>query len=198
MRMAWTEKTIGRHLARSVFHHKCIVLVPNCSWPGSECDVLAVTRDLRIIDIEIKISRSDLRADAAKDKWYHSYDWQRHRDYRGPWKDRPRERCEWPRRVWKHYYCLPESIWQPELLADLPAVSGVLLIREKSDHIYLSAERQAKPNRQAERLTAEQAVDIARLANLRMWDSYDAVERTNREYQHLIDTHSQCPSAWKA
>lgn len=67
----WSESNIARALALQVFARKYLVMVPNCNWTGYECDLLAVAPDLRIVDIEVKISRADLKADAKKDKWWH-------------------------------------------------------------------------------------------------------------------------------
>jgi hypothetical protein len=172
--VAWTEQTVAAQLARHIFNRKCLVVVPNCMWTGHECDLFAVTQNLRIIDVEIKISRADLKADAAKDKWFHAWDWK----IDGPFPEQGQKRnCrprQWPRKVWKHYYCLPEKVWTPELLDSIQPVSGVLLIREiRHDGFYIRCERRAKPCRDAEKLDAEDAIDIARLAGLRMWDAFD-------------------------
>ena len=69
--MNWSEHVIAREIANQTLAKKCVVLVDNCNWTGYECDVLAVTTDLRIIDVEVKISRADLKADAKKNKWWH-------------------------------------------------------------------------------------------------------------------------------
>lgn len=66
----WSEFKIARAISLQTLARKCVVLVDNCSWTGHECDVLGVTTDLRIIDVEVKISRSDLKVDAKKDKWW--------------------------------------------------------------------------------------------------------------------------------
>ena len=174
---AWNEARICHALVRQVFLAKCLVLVPNCSWTGGECDLLAVTQDLRVIDVEIKISRADLRADAGKGKWYHQWDY---------WRDgcmpndgqEHRRRLEWPQRVWKHYYAMPASIWRPELADTLPSpASGVILLKavrhfeDSVPVVVAKVERRAKPNPQADRLQPEQVADIARLATLRLWDA---------------------------
>lgn len=99
--MKWSERQIASFLARVTFSHKHLVIVPNCSWPGAECDLLVVTPNLRIIDVEVKISRADLKADKAKDKWFHGWDWRIDGHDYAPEKRRTRE---FPRRVWKHYY----------------------------------------------------------------------------------------------
>ncbi|MDP3351832.1 MAG: hypothetical protein Q8S92_22840 [Hydrogenophaga sp.] len=173
--MKWTEHTIARAIALQTLARKCVVLVDNCNWTGHECDVLGVTMDLRIIDVEVKISRADLKADAAKDKW-----WRRLGLYQQHGPEAPRTH---PRKVWKHYYALPAEIWKPELLDCLPSkASGVLLLRHGKDytdrhhrpHVVVECARRATPDKAAERLTSEQVMDIARLANLRMWEAYRA------------------------
>ncbi|GAB1840352.1 hypothetical protein MyNCGM152_10980 [Achromobacter xylosoxidans] len=198
--MTWSEHAIARALVRQTFNRKYLVVVPNCNWTGHECDLLVVTENLRIIDVEIKISRADLKADAKKEKW-----WQReHLGYwptvselrhsprmnelrleseyrRGRYKSTPKD---WPRKVWKHYYALPKEIWTPDLLAALPsAKSGVLLLdregypRPVGEAMRVECIRRAQPNRDALPISPAAAVDIARLASLRMWDAYARLEK---------------------
>lgn len=163
------------------------MLVDNCNWTGNECDVLAVTTDLRIIDVEVKISRADLKADAGKDKWWRHLTWQdaeaRGIDTRtwNPWKHR--EPREWPPKVWKHYYALPADIWRDDLIEALPSPkSGVLLLSQKpGEFMRVDCRRRATPNKDATRLTASNVMDIARLANLRMWDAYRDAERLQKD-----------------
>lgn len=184
--MSWNEHMIARAISLQTFSKKCVLLVDNCNWTGYECDVLGVTNELRIIDIEIKISRSDLKADAKKDKWWH-------RRFTGymPREEvfdekgrllRINEKATWhsdaldhPRMVWKHYYALPKDIWNPDLINCLPSQSsGVLLLKkQQSDQYPIAVEcvRRAKPNKDAALLKLGQVMDIARLANLRMWEA---------------------------
>ena len=177
--MSWSEGKIARAIALQTLARKCVVLVDRCNWTGHECDVLAVTTDLRIIDVEVKISRADFKADAKKDKWW------RYLTYSeavatgktdatrwDPYAHRqPRE---WPPKVWKHYVAMPRAIWTAELFEFMPSpASGLLLVRERrGGAIEVNCERRATPNRDAGKLTPAQAVDIARLANLRMWEAY--------------------------
>jgi hypothetical protein len=161
--MIWNEHIIARAVARQTLASRCLVLVDRCNWTGHECDILAVTLDQRIIDVEVKISRADLKADAKKDKW-----WQRRLSQQTA---RP-----WPPKVWKHYYAMPADIWDASLLAALPSKnSGVLLFRERRNTgvpVLVECVRRATPNNAADRLTPVQVLDVARLANLRMWDAY--------------------------
>jgi len=190
--MTWSEHEIARAISLQTLRRKCVVMVDNCNWTGHECDVLAVTTDLRIIDIEVKISRSDLKADAKKDKWWRPLTRQE-REAKGqdvskydPWKDRePREH---PQKVWKHYYAMPKDIWTPELLDCLPSkASGVLLLdrdgfpRFVDQMMRIDCIRRATPNKDAARLKPESVMDIARLANLRMWEAYHRSNQAHAE-----------------
>lgn len=178
-RPVWSEVIIAAEIARQTLAKKCVVLVDNCNWTGHECDVLGVTTDLRIVDVEVKISRADLRADARKYKWWHQRIWTG-RDYP------PGQPREWPQRVWKHYYALPADLWRDDLLAALPSPrSGVLLLRQNADgHISVSCRRRATPNRDAYRLTPADVMAVARLANLRMWDAYREADRHRDDARH--------------
>lgn len=170
---------IARAIALQTLSRKCVVLVDNCNWTGHECDVLGVTTDLRIIDVEVKISRADLKADAKKDKWWRRTLW---RDMEGP-----PQLLRHPPKVWKHYYAMPQALWHESLFDFLPSpTSGILLLREQRNSVTplaVTCERRATPNKDADRLTPAQAVDIARLANLRMWEAYKGIDALQRARQ---------------
>lgn len=168
--MTWSEEKVATALARQIFQRKCLVVVPNCSWTGDECDLLAVTKDLRVIDVEVKISRSDYRADAKKDKWFEHWSGA----WNTPMHQRVRTPRQWPRKAWKHYYAMPKSIWKPEMADQRPSKnSGIILLNQIGQSLFAHVEVRAKPCREAEKLTPADACDIARLASLRMWDAYD-------------------------
>lgn len=193
--MNWSEQTIARAIALQTLERKCVVMVNNCNWTGHECDVLAVTKDLRIVDVEVKISRADLKADAKKDKWWHRPGWN--------WASRQAPGAvanTHPRKVWKHYYALPAEIWKPELLDSLPSkASGVLLLswignaRSIRAPIAVDCIRRSTPAKDAYRLNPEEVMDIARLANLRMWDAYaqrDAAKDQERQARDHVQAMS--------
>lgn len=168
--MIWNERTIGKALQHQVFN-RSVCVVDNCIWTGFEADLLIVEPKLRIIDVEIKISRSDLKADHAKDKWIEYLPG----SFGTPRELRPRKL--WPRDVWKHYYAVPEDIWTDELLPHLGSPnSGVLLLRETKDgKVRIRCHKRTKPNKAAKKLTPAEVLDVARLATLRLWNSYDAL-----------------------
>jgi hypothetical protein len=176
----WNERLIARAIAHQTFKRRYLMAIPNCNWTGNECDLLVVTENLRIIDVEVKISRADLKADAKKFKW-----WQHHVEAPGHrWErlDPPQPRAH-PPKVWKHYYAMPKEIWKPELAGSMPSpASGILLLdrdgypRPAGANVRVECIRRAIPSREAEPISAAAAVDIARLASLRMWETYQALE----------------------
>jgi hypothetical protein len=156
----WSDR--ARAFARdAVVARKALLIVPRCHWTGHECDLLAIDREtLKVVDIEVKISRADLKADLKKDKWWsHHY-------------SRPPVRRDWPPEVWRHYYAFPGELWKPELLASIPETSGlVLMYRDRVEGVTLALKRRAKPNPKAKPIGARDAIDLARLCGLRMWDA---------------------------
>jgi hypothetical protein len=182
-----TERSIARVLAVGFFARRYLVMVPNCNWTGNECDLLALDEKLRVIDVEVKISRADLKADAHKDKWFHYWDWKIDGPYR-PGEGRQQRSREWPQKVWKHYYCMPKDIWSDDLFDVLPSTrSGVLLITyENNGQLRIALKRRAQANKDAKPVSPESAVNIARLASLRMWE-WEL--RAEQRYQELMRYH---------
>ncbi len=164
-RRPWTEASVARALIHSHIFHRGVLAIPNCGWTGSETDLLVVTKDLRLVDVEIKISRADLKADIRKDKWWVKRPWARTR------QALPTMR-RWPDKIWKHYYAVPAEIWDDKLLEAIPEDSGVLLMYSGTiAAATVSVKRRAKPNAGAKPICAADAIDLARLAGLRMWDA---------------------------
>src|SRR5690606_9382937 len=69
-------------------------------------------------------------------------------------------RLQWPRRVWKHYYAMPEEIWKDDLMDSLGSpASGVLLLSEDARGLQIRCRRSAKPCRDADKLSPAAAVN---------------------------------------
>jgi len=178
--MLWNERTIGKALQHQVFN-RAVCVVDNCIWTGFEADMMIVEPKLRIIDVEIKVSRADLKADFHKDKWIEFKSGQ----YGVPREMLPRKL--WPRQVWKHYYAVPEDVWTDELLPCLGSPnSGVLLLKEGKDgRVRIRCHKRTVPNKEAKKLEAAAVLDIARLATLRLWNAYDAVNRAHEDNRRI-------------
>lgn len=164
-KIRWTAQLIAAHLTSCPSISNKLLVVPNCYWTGHETDLLVIEARMRIVDIEIKISRSDLKADAKKSKWWTSRPWSRNRRL----LDEPRR---WPAKVWKHYYAMPADIWSDDLLESIPETSGVLLVRPDARYrngAIIDVQRMAKPNPEAKPISPGDCIDLARLCSLRMW-----------------------------
>ena len=171
----WTAREIAKAIACQAFAGRHLIVLPNTYWPGSETDLLLVRTDLRLVDIEIKISRADLKADAKKSKWFDQpiFDPTTHTV---PYTPRSH-----PRRIWKHYYCVPEKLWKKDLGDCIPPASGVICLRDHPTHPGCWIERQAKAAKNAERITPEELCDIARVQSLKLWSAYDELDRARRK-----------------
>lgn len=180
---AWSEASICSALARQRFDGS-LVLVPNCTWAGHEADLLVVTPKLKLVDVEVKITRADLKRDLDKDKWL--------KHHPGTYvggeyvKPEPTPR-QWPRRIWKHYYAMPKELWDDSLAASICDSSGVILLsrgrgywKHSEPVISATVHRQAIANPEAYTLKSEDVVNIARLASLRMWDALKELERSRQ------------------
>ena len=173
----WTEARVARTLIHSQLFSRQLLIVPNTNWAGHECDLLAVDpRCMKLVEIEVKISRADLAADVKKDKWWDRKGW----DYaRGTWA--AEKRREHPLKIWKHYYAMPAPIWREAGADKVPAASGIILLYADNGRGKPSAElvRRCKPGKHARAITAQDALDLARLAGLRMWDAL--IREENRD-----------------
>jgi hypothetical protein len=171
----WTEARVARAIIHSQMFNRQLLMVPRCHYAGAEADLLALDpRSMRLIDIEVKVSRADALADPKKDKWW-SYHY-----------TRPPLKLEWPRTVWKHYYCMPSAIWHKDrdgrLARELPRHSGVLLLYgDPGGQHHVGLARRAKPNPKAKPLDVADSLSIARLAGLRMWDALIALAEIRDE-----------------
>lgn len=75
-------------------------------------------------------------------------------------------------------YINPLRKWKDDLLAAMPSThSGVILLSrdEKRGVVWPRVVRRAKPDPNAKRISPDDALNIARLANLRMWDAYETI-----------------------
>ena len=94
-----------------------------------ECDVIGINKSQYLVEIEVKISRSDFKADFRKSRWK-------------PMKDivkngkinKSSKLLNISRFPNRHYYCCPEGTIDPK---ELPPWSGLIFFNEKSGSLNI-------------------------------------------------------------
>lgn len=176
----WTEKRIAYALATHYFKNRSILYVPNCNFSGAEADVLVVEMSRKLIDVEIKISRQDFKADAKKQKWWRYLTPDERIEKGRETEIFAQERTDWPVGVWKHIYVMPAQEWKDDLLDHMASdKSGVVLIHKLEDgRIWFQDLKKPEKNKDARILSEREVLNIARLANIRMWQTYQDIEKS--------------------
>lgn len=155
-----TTSDIESALARYFDPRKNIV-VPNISWGAGlhECDILVIRKNGHLVEVEIKISKSDLKADLKKPHAHKS--------------DRIKEL----------YYCVTEELYDLAINI-LPESVGIFVCTQtEGGHIYVTLKRSCVPNHKFRVATEEEKLNIARLGCLRIWNLKRAVNDLNKTDQ---------------
>jgi hypothetical protein len=130
------------------------VVVPNVSWGFMpyECDLLVMAKAGWLYEVEIKISKSDLIADAKKKHGHNS------------------------KLVQKLWFAFPKEL--ESSINCVPERAGILLTEHpKGSHRYLYVTELRKPvvNPIATRLSINEQFRLARLGAIRAWTYMDRV-----------------------
>ena len=129
------------------------LIVPNVYWGLSgmhECDLLVVSKAGYLTEIEIKITRADLRADKKK--------WHNHES----------------RRIKRLFFALPHYL--EHCLHMVPERAGIILVTPAAktglweNHPRCLEIRKAQRNKAAGKITDSDRYKIARLGALRIWN----------------------------
>lgn len=131
------------------FGYRANLIVPNVHWGMDlhECDLLVITRMGYAWEIEIKVSKADLKRDAEK--------WHGHRS----------------RRIKRLYFAIPIDL---EGCADLiPERAGIIIVRPRDEeygpNLRCRITRKPVTNKAAQPFTDAERYKVARLGALRIW-----------------------------
>lgn len=140
------------------------MIISNVSWGLDihECDLLIVSKSNYATEIEIKITKSDLKADAKKIHGHRS------------------------NKIKYLYFAIPEKL---ESCIDLiPARAGIIIIRKKKNiqynwerHFYIDTIRKPETNKQARPLNDSELIKVSKLAMMRMWNLKNRVLTLQKE-----------------
>ena len=143
------------------FDYRVNLIVPNVHWGMNmhECDLLIVSKAGYVTEVEIKISRADLRADAKK--------WHGHQGGIA-------------KRVIKYlYFAVPEDIiasggvLKEDVMVMIPERAGILTVRPgEIDNVGPRIRRIREPtvNKHASKMPDSERYKVARLGALRIWN----------------------------
>ncbi len=135
------------------------LIVPNVSWGllYHEADILVMTKQGYLTEIEIKVSKSDLIADKSKRQQHQS------------------------KLVKSIYFAMPEKL---EIYTDHVLSRAGILIVGKTGKIKLL--RKAEINKESRILTDNEKYNLARLGTMRIWNLKSNLLMQMNSYKNLL------------
>lgn len=130
------------------FGYRQNIIVPNISWGVNlhECDLLIVRKSGYGIEVEIKVSKSDLIADAKK----------------------PHQHQDRLNRLSELYFAIPDYI--QDCIEYIPERAGVLVLTRTEYGLIIRRIRDPQKNKNRNKFTAEEMGKIAHLGAMRIWE----------------------------
>jgi hypothetical protein len=134
-------------LVARFFSWRVNLIVPNVSWGMGvhECDLLVATKAGYLWEVEIKVSKADLKKDALK--------WHEHRNDKI-----------------KHlFFAIPTYL--EDCIEHIPARAGIITVAPKEERIWgrVKKIREPETNKAARPITDQQRYTLARLGAMRIW-----------------------------
>jgi hypothetical protein len=146
----------------SFFDYRQNIIVPNISWGINihECDLLIIRKSGCGIEVEIKISKADLKKDGEKRHGHFDYN----------------------NRIKELYFAIPEHL--KDNIDLIPERAGILVLNKRLDygyHIDLRILRKPKSNMKATKFTEKEILKIAHLGTMRIWNLKRNIIETRRK-----------------
>jgi len=144
----------------SFFNPRQNIIVPNISWGVNlhECDLLIIRKSGYGIEVEIKVSKSDLIADAKKPHHHH--------DIQG--------------RLSELYFAIPDYI--KDCVEYIPEHAGILILSRHEFYLGLSILRKPRINKARRKFTDAEMLKVAHLGTMRIWN----LKRNINSYQRRL------------
>lgn len=127
------------------FNDRQNIVVPNISWGLwiHECDILVVTKAGYAYEVEIKVSKADLKKDALKRHGHND------------------------NRLKALYFAIPEKL--KDCIDLIPNRAGIIIIKERNGYRMPNVVRKPTMNRQARSLSLDEMLKVAHLGAMRIW-----------------------------
>jgi cell division protein FtsB len=151
------------------FRKNMIAAVPNISWGMGihECDLFLLKKSGFADEVEIKVSKPDLKKDQGKKHGH------KNNLIHGLW------------------FAIPEHLEKDIHL--IPEKAGILVISEDTEIdngrriLMINQLRYPTLNTQARKLTDREVSTLGRLGSLRIWSLKNTLQNQRRDFQHLKD-----------
>jgi hypothetical protein len=149
--MAFDTAAEIEHRIADYFDPRRNIVVPNVWWGwglNHECDLVVLTNSGYAYEVEIKVSRADLRADLKK-RHGHS---------------------DWNGKLRRIYFAVPERL-SDYALKLIPKPAGLLMVGQGIDRLagLVCKLREADINPGARRLNPDERFKLAKLGTMRVW-----------------------------
>jgi len=137
---------------------RVFAIIPNISWGlvNHECDLLALDKNNRFTEIEIKISLSDLRADFKKDHGHNS------------------------RIISRLIYAIPEEMIEPALKL-IPETAGIITVKW-NQRGYVADWFRVVRHDKTKKPSIEHILQFYRLGTMRIWSLKDTLYRSKKQF----------------
>lgn len=129
------------------------LIVPNVHWGLQlhECDILLLTKTGYAMEVEIKVSKHDLKND--KKKWHRKV---------------MHEKNHMHRKIARFFYAVPEEL-KEEALKEIPDAAGLYTVKRGPFGRYIVREvKKCKRNSYAKKWSEKDRYNLARLGALRI------------------------------
>lgn len=160
-------KITARHLelaAADYFDYRRNLIIPNVSFGLSlnyEADLIIVTKDKYLYEVEIKISIADLKKDILKKKF----------STNGQYK------------IKKFYYLIPESLlkYRDEILNLIRPEAGLMSAKYNNykNRFEINLINMATINKKAEKISDKEYLHLCHLAAMRIWTLKEHLNNLN-------------------
>jgi hypothetical protein len=132
------------------------VLCHNVSWGmfNHECDVLVLEKDNSFTEIEIKVSKADVKKDLTKGHGHND------------------------KRIHKLYFAIPEELYRPDVIELIPERAGIMVVSKQTVTSWngttktkteIQIKRKPVPTKEKHIATPEQIRKLAYLQQFRFW-----------------------------
>lgn len=144
------------------FNPRINLIVPNISWGFLfyEVDVLVVTPAGYCYEVEIKISKADIKADLKKSHKHNSD------------------------RIKKLYFAIPDDL--KDCIDLIPERAGILEISSNgSSKKQCRCIREPVDNKDAKKVSEEQRYKVARLGSMRIWNLKNKIRNNDFDLENI-------------